>query len=590
MPEFSNLIEILSFRASSSSLDRGYTFLADGEEEQGHYSFRKLDQRARTIGAFLQDSGVAGKQVLLLYQPSLEFIAAFFGCLYAGAVAVPAYPPRPNRHSTRIQAIIKDAEIQIALTSSSFLPKLQSQNFLGSNLKELHFFATDTISDEQTTHWNMPQVNKDSLAFIQYTSGSTGAPKGVMVSHDNLIHNQRMIQHAVEHSEETVAVGWVPLFHDLGLVGNVLQPLWLGSRCILMAPTAFLQKPVRWLQAISRYRGTTSGGPNFAYDLCVDKITPEQRMHLDLTSWNVAFMGAEPIREGTIERFSRAFESCGFHRKACYPCYGLAEACLFVSGGSIGAPPIIKRILEGPLGHERALPSSNVALPMRSFVGCGHGGLDQKILIVDPGSLNQCPPNEIGEIWLSGPHVAKGYWNRKEETVETFQAQLRETGEGPYLRTGDLGFMKDNELFVTGRLKDLIIIRGQNHYPHDIEMTVETSHESLRSGSGAAFSIEKDGEERLVITHEIEQRFLRNCEVEEVVPAIRQAIAEKHDLQVHAVCLLKTASIPKTSSGKIQRYACRQGFLDGSLNVVGQWIETSVSHASPQEITIQQKL
>ncbi len=588
MSEFSNLIEILSLRAQSDSPDLGYTFLDDGEEEKEHYSFKNLDQRARTIGAFLQDSGVGGKQVLLLYQPSLEFIAAFFGCLYAGAVAVPAYPPRPNRHSTRIQEIIKDAEIQIALTSSSLLPKLQSKNFLGSNFKELHFFATDTMSDEQSLNWKMPLVSEESLVFIQYTSGSTGVPKGVMVSHGNLIHNQRMIQHAVEHTEKTVAVGWVPLFHDLGLVGNVLQPLWLGGRCILMAPTAFLQKPIRWLQAISRYRGTTSGGPNFAYDLCVEKISPEQRTHLDLTSWNVAFMGAEPIRETTIKRFSQAFESCGFHREACYPCYGLAEASLFVSGGSIHAAPIIKNISESLPGDQQVSPSSEVPLTVGSFVGCGHGGLDQKILIVDPESLSRCPPNEIGEIWVSGPNVAKGYWNRPEETIETFQARLKEIGEGPYLRTGDLGFVQDHELFVTGRLKDLIIIRGQNHYPHDIEMTVEKSHESLRSGCGAAFSIEKDGEERLVITHEIEQRFLRTCEVEEVVPAIRQTIAEKHDLQVYAVCLLKTASIPKTSSGKIQRYACQQGYLDGSLNVVGQWRETSGNRPSPQETTSQQ--
>ena len=332
-----------------------------------------------------------------------------------------------------------------------------------------------------------------------------------------------------------------------------------------------MMKPIRWLNAISKYRATTSGGPNFAYDLCVKKVQPEQLANLDLSSWDLAYSGAEPIRAETLEKFNNKFASCGFNYNAFYPCYGMAETTLFATGGDKNQLPGIQGVLAGELKQNSVVESEISSPASRVFVGCGRPYMDTKVSIVNPKSLTRCKKGQIGEIWVSGGSLASGYWNRPEATQETFQVYLKDTGEGPFLRTGDLGFLSDGELFVTGRLKDLIIIRGQNHYPQDIELTVENSHPSLKAHSSAAFSLERSGEERLVVACEVERTYLRKLNTEEVVKGLRKAISEKHDLQVYAVVLLKTGSIPKTSSGKIQRHACRTGFLNGSLDVVGDW-------------------
>jgi acyl-CoA synthetase (AMP-forming)/AMP-acid ligase II/acyl carrier protein len=364
----------------------------------------------------------------------------------------------------------------------------------------------------------------------------------------------------------------------MGLIGGVLQPLYGGFPVTLMSPADFLQKPVRWLQAISRYKATTSGGPNFAYDLCVEKIKPEQLSCLDLSSWEVAFNGAEPVRSSTLERFAATFEPCGFRREAFYPCYGMAETTLIVSGGLKTRPPVVRQFDGAALEQNRVVAAEGEQENLREIVGCGQAWLDQKIAIADPEFLTPCTDEQVGEIWVSGPSVARGYWNRPEETEQTFRAYLADTGvsvagrsPGSFVRTGDLGFLQDGELFVTGRLKDLIIIRGRNHYPQDIELTVQKSHPALRPSAGAAFAVEVEGVERLVIAQEVERSYLRQLDVDEVVRAIRQAVSQQHELEVYAVVLLKTASIPKTSSGKIQRHACRVGFLNGSLDVVGEW-------------------
>ncbi|MEG3960560.1 AMP-binding protein, partial [Microcoleus sp. herbarium2] len=397
-------------------------------------------------------------------------------------------------------------------------------------------------------------------------------PKGVMVSHGNLLHNEQMIQQAMQHTEKTIVVGWLPLFHDMGLIGNVLQPMYLGIPCILMSPLAFLQRPLRWLQAISRYKATTSGGPNFAYELCVSKITYEQREALDLSSWDVAFNGSEPVRAEMLDRFATAFEPCGFRREAFYPCYGMAETTLLVSGKLKAALPVLKTVQGNALEQHRVVSASGENDGVRTLVGCGQTLLEQQIVIAHPDTLIRCQPTEVGEIWVWGNSVAQGYWNRPEETQTTFRAYLVDTGEGPFLRTGDLGFLQEGELFVTGRLKDLIIIRGRNHYPQDIELTVEQSHPVLQLNRTAAFSVEVNGQERLVVAYELERTSRRNLDVDEVVGAIRKAVSQQHDLEVYGVLLLKPGSIPKTSSGKIQRHACKAGFLAESLSVVGSSI------------------
>jgi acyl-CoA synthetase (AMP-forming)/AMP-acid ligase II len=571
--KFSTLVDLLGYRAQKQSDQTAYTFLQDGEIEVGRLTYQELDQQARAIATQLQSLNATGSRALLLYPPGLEFITAFFGCLYAGVAAVPAYPPRRNQNMSRLQAIVASSQAAVALTTTSLLGDIESRFAESPELTELRWLATDNITSDQAAAWQEPEVSSDTLAFLQYTSGSTGTPKGVMVSHGNLLHNSAMIHKSFADTPNSQGVSWLPPYHDMGLIGGVLQPLYVGAPMVLMSPLAFLQKPLRWLQAISHYKATTSGGPNFAYDLCIRKITPEQLASLDLSSWEVAFTGAEPVRAETLEQFAATFDPCGFRKEAFHPCYGMAETTLIVSGGLRTVPPVIRKIDGAALEQNRVVPAVRKQESIRGFVGCGQNLLDQKILIVDPESLTPCPADKVGEIWVSGPSIAQGYWNRPEETQQTFQAYLADTGDGPFLRTGDLGFLQDGELFITGRIKDVIIIRGQNHYPQDIELTVEKSHPALRPGCGAAFAVEVKGSERLVIVQEVERSYLRKLDVNEVVGSIRQAVAAEHALQIYATVLVKTGSIPKTSSGKIQRYACRAGFLAGSLNVVEDWSE-----------------
>jgi acyl-CoA synthetase (AMP-forming)/AMP-acid ligase II len=575
----STLVDLLQFRAQTQSDLTAYTFLLDGEAEVLEVNYQELDRQARAIATQLQSMNAAGCCALLLYPPGLDFIAAFFGCLYASVVAVPAYPPRPNQNMSRLQAIVKDAQASFALTTTSMLDNIKSRFTENGEFTELQWLATDDIDFNLASDWQRPDIGGANLAFLQYTSGSTGTPKGVMISHGNMMHNFALIQNSFGDTPNSRGVSWLPPYHDMGLIGGVLQPLYVGASMVLMSPVAFMQKPLRWLKAISRFQATTSGGPNFAYDLCIRKITPEQRASLDLSSWQVAFTGAEPIRAETIMQFAHTFANCGFRMSAFHPCYGMAETTLMVSGSRKSVNPIIQYIDEVALEQNRVVANlDNEDGTTRTIVGCG-GCLEQNIQIVNPESLTACPDNHIGEIWVSSPSVAGGYWNKPELTKQTFHAYLPDTGERPFLRTGDLGFLHEGELFVTGRIKDVIIIRGQNHYPQDIEETVEKSHPALRVGCGAAFTVEVKGEERLVIVQEVERTYLRSLNVNEVVGNIYQAIAAQHGLQTYATVLLKTGSIPKTSSGKIQRYACRDGFLKGTLNVVEDWSENPQSKA-----------
>ncbi|MEQ8997824.1 MAG: amino acid adenylation domain-containing protein [Coleofasciculus sp. B1-GNL1-01] len=564
----STWVDLLRQRTLHQPNQLAFTFLPDGETEGDRLTYGELDRQARAIASQLQALGLSGECALLLYPPGLEYLAAFFGCLYAGVVAVPAYPPRNQRNMPRIQAVVANAQAAIALTTTATLSKVQSLLAEKTALGDLQWLTTDSLGNGLEERWQEPSITTDTLAFLQYTSGSTGTPKGVMLSHGNLLHNAAMTYRLMEHSPQSKFVSWLPTYHDMGLIGGILQPLYGGFPCILMPPAAFLQRPYRWLQAISRYQGTTSGGPNFAYELCLQRITPEQLETLDLSCWDVAFNGAEPIRQETLEKFCTKFAPCGFRPEAFYPCYGMAEASLMVSGGRKTAPPVFKTIQGDALERNQAIEASteHQNKTIYALVGCGQTLPDQTIRIVHPETFTQCLPNEIGEIWVSGASIGYGYWHQREETEKTFRAYLSDTGQGPFLRTGDLGFLQNGELFITGRLKDLIIIRGRNLYPQDIERTVERSHPSLRTGSGAAFTVEVDNEERLVVVQELEFRAKPN--IEEVTAAIRQAVTEDHEVQVYGVVLIKPGSIPKTSSGKIQRRACKAKFLAGNLIVI----------------------
>jgi acyl-CoA synthetase (AMP-forming)/AMP-acid ligase II len=594
-----SLVELGRARADSLGDQPLYTFLPERSEDAAHLSYAGLDVRARAIAAALQRLGAGGQRALLLYPPGLEFVAAFFGCLYAGVVAVPAYPPRSARTLPRLLEIARDARPAVALTTTELAAVIGGMAAQVPDLSALRLLATNAVPLEQAESWTDPGVSASTMAFLQYTSGSTAAPKGVMVTHGNLLHNEEMIRQAFGQTADSVIVGWLPLYHDMGLIGNVMQPLYLGARCVLMSPIAFLQSPKRWLAAISRYRATTSGGPNFAYDLCVRKIAPADRADLDLASWDTAFDGAEPVRAETMARFAEAFGGCGFQANAFFPCYGLAEATLFVTGGTgpgevRGAPRVAafdRARLEA--GEARPLPAADPA--SRTLVSCGRPWMGQDLAIVDPATMRPCTVGTVGEVWVRGPSVAQGYWHRPVETAETFDGRLAEepegpraaaeTGTAPFLRTGDLGFLDGGELFIAGRLKDLIIIRGRNLYPQDIELTVERSHPGLRPGCGAAFSIELGQEERLVVVHEHERTPndspLEPETVEAIAEAVRRAVAEQHEAQVQQLVLLRAGTIPKTSSGKIQRRACRAALLGGRLTVLGTSVLGGPAAAAP---------
>lgn len=564
------LIDILQQRAQQQANELAFTFLSDNHKSKVTLTYGELDRRARTIAAWLEAQQARGERVLLLYPPGMEFVVAFFACLYSGAIAVPVYPPDPSRLERtlpRLLLIANDAQPRFVLTTALVLGFAEYMVAEEPQFQQMQWLATDKlpISDEITWQPHLA-IKPEAVAFLQYTSGSTSNPKGVMVSHGNLFHNSQAIYHCFGHSATSRGVIWLPLYHDMGLIGGVLQPLFAGFPVVLFSPISFLEKPFRWLQAISQTGATTSGGPNFAYDLCVRKITPAEKATLDLSQWRVAFNGAEPLRPETIENFTAAFESCGFRKEAFLPCYGLAEATLIVSGDPSEQRPLTYTV------NKQALKSHQISTVQgdQTLISCGPIVPGQKVIIVDPQTETESLHDQVGEIWIAGPSVAQGYWQQPAETARNFQAYLSDTKIGPFLRTGDLGFMREGELYVTGRLKDLIIIRGRNYYPQDIELAVEQSHSQLRPGCTAAFSVEVDGQEQVVVVAEVDTRKISASELDTtaIITAIRTAVVRLHELYLYGVVLLKAGAIYKTSSGKVQRQACRSAFLAQTLEVV----------------------
>ncbi|MDB9315587.1 AMP-binding protein [Spirulina sp. CS-785/01] len=591
-----SLVEMVRDRVASQNENRAcqspdtlaYTFLKDGQYPGENLTLGELDTRARAIAAFLQAHCTVGDRVLLVYPQSIEAIVALLGCLYAGVVAVPAPAPettRLKRVLPRLEAIAADAGAKLVLTATrvlqpkdgwQFVAQSQVRKLNGSPCLFLHYLLTAGSLTESSSHlaalpwiatgdipnnlahrWQTPILRGDTLAYLQYTSGSTSTPKGVMLDHDNLMGHLAALQKAGGYDSHSITVTWMPYFHDYGLVEGMLLPLYNGTPCYLMSPTAFIKRPLRWLAAISRYRATHSQAPNFAYAYCVRRIAPEDCTNLDLSGWQAAGNAAEPINPNVIDEFCAAFAGCGFQRAAFAPAYGLAEATLLVTTSRKGEHPVCDELPELSAG--------------RRWVSCGQVLPGTRVEIVNPETGRRCGVNEVGEIWVASAGVARGYWQRQEETAATFEAVLADKGEGGFLRTGDLGVLRAGELFVTGRLKDLIIVRGENCYPQDIEWAVEQCHPRLRPDAGAAFAVETDGEERVVVVWECEAKAVRNLDTKAILAAVRSTVAEQFELPVQAVVLLKRGSIFKTSSGKIQRRACRQGFLEGRLAELARW-------------------
>ncbi|HZI11502.1 MAG TPA: amino acid adenylation domain-containing protein [Myxococcus sp.] len=570
-PDGASFVDVCRARAARQPEERVFTFLDDEGERTVTYA--ELDAGARAVAALLQRHLAPGDRALLLYPPGREYVLGFLGCLYAGVVAVPAYPPDPLRLSRtlpRLQALVADCGARVALTTSGIAELVEPLTEGAPDLRALRWLATDSVPDSEAEAWRAPGVTGEAVAFLQYTSGSTGTPRGVVLRHRQLLHNSALIARGFDARPGPVGVIWLPPYHDMGLIGGILQPLFRDIPTVLLPPLSFLQRPLRWLEAVSRYGGTVSGGPNFAFDLCVRKSTPEERAALDLSRWEVAFCGAEPVRAETLERFAEAFAPAGFRPEAFYPCYGLAEGTLIVTGGRRAAAPVVRRLSKEALGRGEARAAEGGAAEA-VLVGCGTALGGQELRVVDPETRRPCEPGRVGELWVRGPSVADGYWQRPGETEATFHGRLADSGEGPFLRTGDLGVIDGGEVLVTGRLKDVLVLRGRNHYPQDLELTVERSHPGLRPGCGAVFPVEAGGEERLVLVQEVSAKAVDA--VDEVLARVRAALAEEHGVAAHAVVLISAGSLPKTSSGKVQRRAAREAFLAGTLDVVRAWRE-----------------
>ncbi|MFF3773480.1 fatty acyl-AMP ligase [Streptomyces sp. NPDC002232] len=566
-----SLVDVLSSHASARPDRTAYRFLATGEcdGDVEELTYAGLDRRARAVGAFLQERGLAGARAMLLHPPGVEFVSGYMGCLAAGVVAVPSVPPQGRtqnlRTLSRMRRMIADADVKVILATREVIAALDAASGHFPELSSLLCVATEEIPDAVGDAWREPDLGPDSVAFLQYTSGSTSAPRGVMVTHQNLMHNQVALTERMGHTAEALEewdgelyVSWLPLYHDLGLIAPVLNNLYVGGTSTLFSPPHFLQKPSRWLKAISHYRPHTSGGPNFAYELCLRDASPEVLDGLDLSRWRVALNGAEPVRASTMRRFADTFAKTGFRRESHFPCYGLAEATLMVTGSSVDRSPT--------LVDRSDVASMSGTAEDRELVSSGRPGIGISVVITDPERRVECPEGEVGEIWVAGESVTGGYWRNVRATREVFRASL-EDGRDGFLRTGDLGFIRDGEVFVTGRLKDLLVIGGRNHYPQDLELTAETAHPGVRPGCVAAFSVD-DGTagEQPVLVAEVTPAAAHDSAG--IRAAIRGAVGAAHGLSLRDVVLIDRGTIAKTSSGKIQRKASRTAYLEGTLSVV----------------------
>lgn len=561
-------VDLLRWRADNQPDKKVFTFLTDGEAEEGIFTFSDLDRQARSIGAALQGMNLQGQRAVMICPPGLDYVALFFGCLYGGVIPVPAYPPDPNnlaRTLPRVLSIIKDAQASIILANRVILAAAKGLAAIAPDLAALRWLDVESLREGPGASWQETHPEPGSLAYLQYTSGSTLSPRGVMISHDNLLRNALVIGREFKMQPEETSVIWLPPYHNMGLIAGLLSHVAMGAPCMVMSPLAFLQSPYRWLKAISDYRATRSGGPNFAFDLAVQRVTAEQRATLDLSCWTLCFCGSEAVRADTINRFVGAFGSCGFHRSAFIPAYGLAEATLLVSGGLREEPPLVLNVDRAGLESNRLIPVAAGTPGSQTYVGNGKPFADQDVRIVDPATHAPGGKDAVGEIWVKGPCIAGGYWQRPAETIETFQAQLAD-GSGPYMRTGDLGFLYQGELFIAGRVKDMIVIHGKNYYPQDIEATIDLNVKGLPPGSNAAFAVEIEGEERLGIVQEVDPQ--AGLDPDEVIRAIRRAVASEFSLKAELVALIARGSIPRTASNKIQRFACRDDYQSGSLNAI----------------------
>ncbi|WP_062054967.1 hybrid non-ribosomal peptide synthetase/type I polyketide synthase, partial [Aquimarina longa] len=576
MPSKETLIEVFKSHLNQSPDKVLYRFLPNGEEESDSRTYKELYENSKRIASHILEVANPGDRILLLYPSGLEFVDAFLGCLLAGVIAVPAFPPQGKRRIGRLEKIVSDCKATLILTTSNVYTK-SFKWFDNEVFSDIKWIQTDMVGNFVDTEF--PTIFPNTVAFLQYTSGSTGDPKGVIVNHSNIIHNNTLIQNAFHLTKKSVGVSWLPIYHDMGLIGNILQAFFVGYEMIVIPPNAFIQKPVRWLDTISKYKATYSGGPNFAYDLCVSHIKGDSLQNLDLSSWRVAYNGSEPIRSETMSNFATYFKNAGIKETALFPCYGMAETTLVVSACKYNN--ILSTIkLDKNDFYSGKIKISNEEkdeLDQIKFVGNGPVLGDLKVKIVNPETKQVCKKHEIGEIWVKGSSVAMGYWNRDELSSEIFDAYpVYANGKvakknGPYLRTGDMGFLNANELYISGRLKEMMIINGANYFPQDIEQTVQYSNSDLQNNAGVAFATEIEGKQQLIIVQEVRRTSIRNYDFEHIVRSISESIWLEHELSVYSIVLVNPGKVGKTSSGKIQRLKTKTSYeqktLDGVLDI-----------------------
>ncbi|MCA6106668.1 fatty acyl-AMP ligase [Bradyrhizobium cenepequi] len=565
METFSSLVALLAKRAETQPDARAYIFLSDRGAEEAVLSFRELHDAARTLAVRLGEVTRPGDRAMLVFPPGLEFVVAFFGCLIARVIAVPMMMPRRQSARDSSAAIMANCEPAIALTSSAFAIRGDLQERFSR--EGLQWLAVDLDPARAPAAADLPLPAREDIAFLQYTSGSTSEPKGVAVSHGNLLANLEMIRISLGNTERSTYVNWVPLYHDMGLILNTLEALYVGALCVLMAPNAFTQRPLNWLRAISDYRAEVACCPNFGYDLCVSRYRAEQMQGVDLTSWKIALNGAEPVHAETIEHFIKTFADYGFDPRATFPAYGMAEATLLISGGSRGAGHVTRDVSRAALQAHRVEAPADAA-DSQTLVGCGRALEGERIAIVDPDTCARLPIDQVGEVWVNGANVAGAYWKNPEATKVGLHARIAGDDEGAnWLRTGDLGFLDSaGELFITGRIKDLIIVRGINHYPQDIERAVQAAHTALRANCGAAFSVsDEHGDETLVVVQEVERTERNRIDGAEMKGLIREHVTGQHELFARHIVLIRPGTLPKTTSGKIQRRLARRLWSEGGF-------------------------
>ena len=564
METYPSLVTLLAKRAESQPDERAYIFLGDRGAEEAAITFRELHHAAQALAARLAKIARPGDRAILVFPPGLEFLVAFFGCQIARVIAVPMMMPRRQSARDSSAGIMANCEPVVALTNSAFaIRKDLHARFLR---EQIQWLAVDLTHEPGAA--DLRQPDPQDIAFLQYTSGSTSEPKGVGVSHANLLANLEMIRVSLGTTKQSTYVNWVPLYHDMGLILNALEAFYVGALCVLMAPNAFMQRPLNWLRAIHHYRAEVGCSPNFGFDLCVSRYRADQMQDVDLSTWKVALNGAEPVHAETIRRFSETFAGHGFNPNAAFPAYGMAEATLLIAGGRRGADYVTRTVSRSALqAHAVSVPVDPADL--QTLVGCGHALINERIAIVEPESCKRLSSTQVGEIWVNGPNVARSYWRNPEASRTNLNAQIAGDDDGAnWLRTGDLGLLDEaGELFITGRIKDLIIIRGINHYPQDIEHTVQALHPALRQNCGAAFSVPDDlGEETLVIVQEVERTERNRIDPVEMTGLIRQGVTDQHELFARHIMLIRPGSLPKTTSGKIQRSLTRRLWLERRLD------------------------